>query len=143
MVEKGDSATRHEPLFIEGGVEREPLKYLGIRPYELDKYQLSILKKNFDRKSSFYNASLGATVGAFFLILGKFFAYAIEKKEFNFEWHEIIAVGVGLICTYCSRNQVVTEEEKEKLELIKEISTWFEANPNRAIHVSRKEGEEK
>lgn len=142
MVENGDSETRHGPLFIKGGVDLEPLKYLGVRPFELDRYQLSVLKRNFDKKSSLFNACLGATVGTVLLLLAKFIHLAIERKVFSLEWHEIIAVILGVWLSYILRTPVVTDEEKEKLELIREISDWFEANPNRAIHVSQKEGTE-
>jgi F0F1-type ATP synthase membrane subunit a len=37
------------------------------------------------------------------------------------------------------RKYKISEEEKEKKELIENIASWFERNPNRNIHVTPKE----
>ena len=52
----------NEPIYVRGGVDGEPIKYLGIKPYDLDKYQFSILRKSFDNKSIWFNSALGGTL---------------------------------------------------------------------------------
>lgn len=131
---------QNEPLFIRGGVEGEPVKYLGVKPYEMDKYEFSVLRRSFENKSIWFNASIGATCGFVFLILAKIIQLAISQKPISIEYYEIVAVVIGGLVSYFLRKPKVSEEESEKMELIGDISNWFEQNPNRNIHVSPRKG---
>jgi hypothetical protein len=132
----------NEPIYVRGGVEGEPVKYLGIKPYDLDKYQFSILRKSFDNKSILFNATLGGTVGGIVIVISKLIQLAIDQKPLNLEYYEIIAICLGglvAIVFWLLRKYKISEEEKEKKELIENIASWFERNPNRNIHVTPKE----
>lgn len=137
--------TSNKPLFIKGGVAGEPVKYLGVMPYDLDKYEFSVLRKSFDNKTFWFNASLGATAGFIFLLIAKLIQLAIAQKPLSFEYYEIIAIVVGGLVSWFLRKPEVCEDEQEKLNLIKDISAWFDRNPKRNIwdHVTSKKGGEK
>lgn len=52
---------RHRPIYVSGGVKADLVKYLGIKPYDLDKHQFSMLRKSFNNKNIWFNSALGET----------------------------------------------------------------------------------
>lgn len=131
-----------EPLFIRGGVTGEPERYLGEKPYELDKYEFSVLKRNFDNKSFWFHAVCGATAGFVILITAKIVQSLINQKPPTLESYEIIAVIIGIGLAFWLRKPKLSVEEIEKEKLKNEIDRWFIENPKRRIHVTEKrEGE--
>ncbi|MCG3734479.1 hypothetical protein [Vibrio cincinnatiensis] len=135
-----EEVTCNEPLFVKGGVEGEPVKYLGVKPYELDKYEFSILKKKFENKSVWFNAALGATAGSIFLLLAKVIQLALTKQEISIEIYEIATVLLGAIASWNLRTPTLSDDELEQQEIVKDIDDWFSQNPKRNIHVSPKRG---
>lgn len=130
----------HEPLYVKGGVEGEPVKYLAVKPYELDKYEFSVLKKKFENKSMWFNASIGATAGFIILLLAKMIQLAINQQPIEFELYELIVIFVGALTSWLLREPKITEDETEQLNLVKDVDDWFSRNPNRNIHVTPKRG---
>ncbi|MCK8065730.1 hypothetical protein [Vibrio sp. 1CM7H] len=130
----------NEPLFVKGGVEGEPVKYLGVKPYELDKYEFSILKKKFENKSVWFNAALGATAGSILLLFAKVIQLALTKQEISIEIYEIIVILLGALVSWRLRNPKVSDEELEQQGIVKDIDDWFSQNPKRNIHVTPKRG---
>ncbi|EIE1271966.1 MULTISPECIES: hypothetical protein [Vibrio] len=135
-----EEVTCNEPLFVKGGVEGEPVKYLGVKPYELDKYEFSILKKKFENKSVWFNAALGATAGSIFLLLAKVIQLSLTKQEISIEIYEIATVLLGAIASWNLRTPTLSDDELEQQEIVKYIDDWFSQNPKRNIHVSPKRG---
>jgi hypothetical protein len=130
----------NEPLYVKGGVEGEPVKYLAVKPYELDKYEFSVLKKKFENKTMWFNASIGATAGFIILLLAKIIQLAISQQPIEFELYEIIVIVVGALTAWVLRKPKITEDETEQLNLVKDVDDWFSQNPNRNIHVTPKRG---
>jgi cytochrome c biogenesis protein CcdA len=131
---------RNEPLFVDGGVEGEPIKYLGVKPYELDKYQFSILRKKFYSKSMWFNTAAGATVGFILMFFAKVIQLLMVNQQIKVEAYEIIVIILGGIIMFVLRKPNVSPDEVEQTELEQEIGSWFAQNPNRNIHVSPKRG---
>jgi hypothetical protein len=135
-----EEVTGTEPLYVKGGVEGEPEKYLAGKPYDLDKYEFSVLKKKFENKSMWFNASIGATAGFIIILLAKMIQLAISQKAITFELYELIVVVVGTFITWMLRKPKITEDETEQLNLVKDVDDWFSRNPKRNIHVTPKRG---
>jgi hypothetical protein len=140
ISDQEEKPTRTEPLFVKGGVEGEPEKYLGIKPYDLDKFEYSVLKKTFDKKSIWFASTCGATVGFVLIVFAKLIQLAISQKPLDLEWYEIIAIFLGILLALILRKPKISDEEKEKDELIEDIGKWFNDNPKINIHVSPKRG---
>jgi hypothetical protein len=137
-----DQITRNKPLFISGGVEGEPEKYLGVKPYDLDKYEFSVLRKSLDNKSIWFNSFMGGTVGGIVIVISKLIQLAIAQKPLSLEYYEIIAIGIGAMgasLSWMIRKYKLSDEEKEKMELVANIASWFKRNPKRNIHVTPKQ----
>jgi len=130
----------NEPLYVKGGIEGEPVKYLAIKPYELDKYEFSVLKKKFENKSMWFNASIGATAGFIILLLAKMVQLGISQKPIELELYEIIVVIIGSFTAWTLRKPKISEDEIEQLNLVKDVNDWFSQNPNRNVHVTAKRG---
>jgi hypothetical protein len=135
-----EEVVSNEPLYVKGGVEGEPVKYLAVKPYELDKYEFSVLKKKFENKSMWFNASIGATAGFIILLLAKMIQLGISQQPIKLELHEIIVVVIGALTAWLLRKPKISEDETEQLDLVKDVGDWFSQNPNRNIHVTPKRG---
>ncbi|WP_444903833.1 hypothetical protein ACJJIU_00300 [Microbulbifer sp. CnH-101-E] len=132
---------RDRPFYVEGTVEQEPQKYLGTRPYELDKYEFSVLKKKFFGKDALLSGVIGATAASFLLVLSKTVISLSRKKTPEVESYELVSILIGLIIIYilykkCSPGKA----EAEKINLERQIDEWFVKNPKRDIHVTVPKG---
>jgi hypothetical protein len=135
-----EEITSNEPLYVTGGVDAEPTKYLAVKPYELDKYQFSVLKKRFENKSMWFNAVIGATAGCIFLLLAKIIQLGVNQQPIKIELYEVVAVAIGAFMAWLLRKPKISEDEAEQLDFVKEVDDWFSQNPKRAVHVTPKKG---
>ena len=101
------------PLYVQGGITGEPERYLAEKPFELSKYEFSILKKGKFRSDSLFQLVCGATIGLVLLILGKAINALIQKQTPSLENYELWSVGAGIIIALILKIRKQTPEEKE------------------------------
>jgi len=134
-----------EPLFVEGGVSGEPERYLGEKPYELSKYEFSILKKGKFKSDLWFQLVIGATVTLMLVVLGKTLSALAQEQKPSLENWELwsIAAGIALALSLWFKNKKKPPDDKEFQEITEHIDQHFRETPKRRIHVtSRKEGQE-
>jgi hypothetical protein len=153
--EQNDQETRKitgqrfdKPLFVAGGVSEEPERYLAEKPYELSKFEFSILRKGSFKSESWLWLQLvtGATAGFILALLGKALNALIQKQTPSLENWELWSAGVGILLTlilaFTSRFKKKTPDEKEFAEIKEYIDQYFKETPRRRIHVTgRKESQ--
>lgn len=131
------------PLYVQGGITGEPERYLAEKPFELSKYEFSILKKGKFRSDSLFQLVCGATIGFVLLILGKALNALIQKQTPSLENYELWSVGAGIIIALILKFRKQTPEEKEFNEVTDYIDKHYKETPIRRIHVTqKKEGQE-
>lgn len=130
------------PLYVFGGVTGEPERYLAEKPYELAKYEFSILKKGKFKSDTWFNLVCGATIGFFLLIGGKTLVALIQKETASLEKWELWSAVVGIVLAIALKIfRKKTPDEQEFEEARKCIEEHFQANPRRRVHVTPR-GEE-
>jgi hypothetical protein len=88
-----------KPLFVAGEVSGEPERYLAEKPYELSKYEFSILRKGKFKSDSWFQLVTGATVGLILAALGKALNALVQEQTPSLENWELwsIAAGIALV----------------------------------------------
>lgn len=122
-----------QPLVVEGAIE-EPQRYIAEKPYELTKFEFSIIRRK-DSSSFWATAFSGATVGLIISALGKALAALLDKKSPSLEMWELCAIVAGIFMTVlfsCIRSK----DSKERDELEAVINGHFTANKPRRLHVT-------
>lgn len=131
-----------KPLYVHGGVTGEPERYLAEKPFELNKYEFSILKKGKFGSDSLFQLVCGATIGFVLSILGKALNALIQKQTPSLENWELWSVGAGIIIALILKFRKQTPEENEFNEVTDYIDKHYKETPIRRIHVTqRKEGQ--
>ncbi len=133
-----------KPLIIHGGVTGEPEKYIAEKPYDLTKYEYSLLRKGFG--SDLLSKSVfAATVGFTIAVIGKVISALINKESPTLEKWEIWAILIGVIVFLLLKIKKIflkTDEEKEFKDINTNIVEHFESHLKRRVHVTKeKEGE--
>ena len=85
---------------------------------------------------------MGGTVFGIVIVISKLIQLAIAQKPLSLEYYEIIAIGVGglgAFVLWALRKYTISDEEKEKMELIVSIAGHFKKNPHKNIHVTPKQ----
>lgn len=132
-----------EPLYVFGQITNEPERYLAEKPYELSKFEFSVIKKGKFKADTWFQLVCGAAAGFFLAILGKALNALIQKQSPSLENWELWAVGAGVFLAIILKKQSKTEDEKEFDELKESINQHFENTLPRRIHITgKKEGQE-
>jgi hypothetical protein len=127
------------PLYVDGEVSDEPEMYLGEKPYELSKYEFSVLRKKKASSKFWFQLICGATAGFILSVVGKILHSLILKVDPKLELWEICAILVGIIAAVFLKNKKTTETvEAEKIEQY--IEQHYISNPKRRIHIAGKGG---
>jgi hypothetical protein len=132
-----------EPLYVAGQITNEPERYLAEKPYELSKFEFSVIKKGKFKSEAWFQLVCGATAGFVIAILGKTLNALIQKQTPSLENWELWSVVAGVVLAIILKNRSKTPDEKEFDEIKEYISQHFEGTRPRRIHVpGREEGQE-
>ncbi len=132
-----------EPLYVEGQITSEPERYLAEKPYELSKFEFSVIKKGKFKTDTWFQLVCGATAGLVLSILGKSLNALIQKQTPSLENWELWSVGVGIVLAIFLKKKSKTEDEKEFDEIKEYINQHYDNTRRRRIHVAgREEGQE-
>lgn len=133
-----------EPLYVNGGITKEPERYLAEKPYELSKFEFSILKKGKLKSDTWFKLVSGATAGFVLSILGKALNSLIQRQIPSLESWELWAVIAGIIAAaILKKTKRKTEDEKEFEAVRDYIDHYFKTTPRRRIHVARRSEDQK
>ncbi|MGG1354691.1 hypothetical protein ABE212_07885 [Psychrobacter pacificensis] len=129
-----------EPLIISGKIEAEPERYVAEKPYDLTRYEYSIVKKKY-QADFWLNIISGGTAGLFISVAGKIITALLDKQKPILEVWEIIAVIIGIVLAFVIKIFLKSDDDKEKDKLIGIIDDHFSKNKPRRLHLTN--GEEK
>lgn len=124
-----------EPLILTGNIA-EPERYVAEKPYELTKYEFSVLKKRTVGDLGF-QVSLGATAGVFLSVTGKILSSLLGKKPQTLEVWEIVCIVIGILLCVVFKKMVKTKDDREKEELEQVIDNHFITNKPRRVHLTQ------
>ncbi len=124
-----------EPLIFVGNIA-EPERYVAEKPYELTKYEFSVLRRRGSADLGF-QVSVGATAGILLTVAGKILSSLIGKKPQTTEMWEIICIIIGILFCIVFKKAVKTKEDKEKEELDNVIDNHFRTNKPRRVHLTQ------
>ncbi|EOE6195880.1 hypothetical protein ACKOZB_004647, partial [Vibrio parahaemolyticus] len=124
------------PLIMKGGIEYEPERYVAEKPYDLTRYEFSILKKS-SGSEMWFNLIAGGTAGVVVSVIGKTIASLIDKKDPSLATWEIVAVIVGIGISILVKNKIKSDDEKEKEQLLSIVDTHFAQNRKRRLHLTQ------
>ena len=131
------------PLYVAGEISAEPERYLAEKPFELSKFEFSILKKGKFRTDTWFQLVAGATIGLVLVIAGKALNALTQQQTPTLENWELWSVGSGIILAAILKFSRKTEEEKEFDEIRHSISQHFENSPRRRVHLTGREEKQK
>jgi len=126
------------PLFVHGAISGEPERYLGEKPYELSKFEFSILKKGKFKSDTWFRVVCGATIGLVLAIVGKLLYALMQKQPPLLDNWELCSVGAGIVLAFILKFRKKTPEEAEFDEVRNYIEQYFKETPRRRIHVTGK-----
>lgn len=124
------------PLIVPGHIDSEPERYIAEKPFDLTRFEYSILRKPYNADFRFALVS-GATAGVFLSIVGKTIAALIVKQSPTFEIWEVIAFIVGCIASWAFKSKFKSEDDREKDKLMSVIDSHFEQNRPRHLHLTQ------
>lgn len=124
-----------EPLILQGQISGEPERYVAEKPYELTKYEFTLLRKSFF-SDVWFQLFAGGFVGLLIAILGKSISALLDKKTPNFERWELYALGIGLLFSILFKF-LKSKEDKEKRNLENVIEGHFKTNKPRRVHLTQ------
>lgn len=134
--ESYEGRTFDEPLILPGHIDSEPERYIAEKPFDLTRFEYSILRKPYAADFWFVLVS-GATAGVVLSVIGKSIAALIAKANPALEMWEFIAVIIGIVLSYISKYKFRSLDDKEKDKLMSVIDNHFEQNRPRHLHLTK------
>ena len=133
------------PLYVSGNITNEPERYLAEKPYELSKFEFSVLKKGKFSSDTLFQLVSSATVGFVLAIVGKALNALVQKQTPTLENWELWSVGAGIVLALILilKRKSKTEDEKKFDEIREYIKQHFENTPRRRVHVTGREEDQK
>lgn len=123
-----------KPLVLSGAIATEPERYIAEKPYELTKYEFSILRKRMSSELLFVT-TVGATAGVLIAVVGKSIGALLDKKTPTLEPWEMWAVGIGVLASIAFKF-IRSREDKERLQLEEVVEGHFQTNRPRRVHLT-------
>lgn len=123
-----------KPLVFSGAIDTEPERYIAEKPYELTKYEFSILRKRMSSELLFVT-TVGATAGVLIAVVGKTIGALLDKKSPMLEPWEMWAIGIGVLASIAFRF-IRSKEDKERLQLEEVVEGHFKTNRPRRVHLT-------
>lgn len=126
------------PLVVPGYIENEPERYVAEKPYDLTRFEYSILRKPYTA-DFWFNIISGGTAGLVVSVIGKSITALIAQKQPTLENWEIVAILAGIIISLVLKYFIKSEDDKEKIKLMKVVDSHFEQNRPRHLHLTKGE----
>jgi hypothetical protein len=123
-----------KPLVLPGAIDAEPERYIAEKPYELTKYEFSILRKKMSSEL-FFVTTISATAGVLIAVIGKSIVALLDKKSPTLEPWEIWAVVIGFLAAIAFKF-IRSKDDKERLQLEEVVDGHFRTNRPRRVHVT-------
>lgn len=123
-----------KPLVLQGAIDTEPERYIAEKPYELTKYEFSILRKRMTSELLFVT-TVGATAGLLIAVVGKSISALLDKKSPTLELWEMCAVIIGVLASIGFK-RIRSKEDKERLQLEEVVEGHFQTNRPRRVHLT-------
>ncbi len=123
-----------KPLVLPGVIDTEPERYVAEKPYDLTKYEFSILRKKTSSEILFVT-TLGATAGVLIAVIGKSIAALLEKKPPTLEQWELWAIAIGFFASLAFKF-IRSKDDQERGQLEKVIEGHFKTNKPRRVHLT-------
>lgn len=124
-----------EPLIMTGTIEAEPVRYVAEKPYDLTRFEYSIVKKPYIA-DFWFNIVAGGSGGLVISVMGKAITALIDKQEPTLEIWEIIAVVIGIALSVILKLCCKSDDDKEKDKLMNVINDHFSTNKPRRLHLT-------
>ena len=131
-----DGRTFDAPLVVPGYIENEPERYVAEKPFDLTRYEYSILRKPY-HADFWFNLASGATAGLILSVIGKSIAALIAKQTPKLEIWEIVAIAAGVIVSLVFKFAFRSKDDKDKEKLVKVVDVYFEQNKPRHLHLTK------
>ena len=129
-----------EPVIIQGTIEREPERYVAEKPYDLTRYEYSVLKRPFTG-DFWLNVSASATAGVLIAVVGKAILALIRKETPQIETWEIVALLMGACTVLLVKLCLKSPQDEERNELLGVVDRHFSVNRPRRLHITRHGGD--
>lgn len=123
------------PLILEGDISGEPERYVAEKPYELTKYEFSVLRRSFS-SNFLFQLFAGGFVGLLVAILGKSISALLDKKTPDLAKWELYALLISLVLSILFKF-IKTKNDKEKRNLENVIESYFKSNKPRRVHLTK------
>lgn len=133
-----EGRTFDSPLVVPGYIEDEPERYVAEKPFDLTRFEYSILKKPY-KADFWFNIISGGTAGLVVSVMGKSIAALIAKQTPTLEPWEIVAIISGVLISLAFKYAIKSDDDKEKNKLMKVIDNHFEQNKPRHLHLTKGE----
>jgi hypothetical protein len=124
-----------EPLIMAGTIEAEPVRYVAEKPYDLTRFEYSILKKPY-LADFWFNIVAGGTAGLVISVIGKATTALIAKQDPTLDTWEIIAVIIVIVSAAILKLCFKSDDDKEKDKLMSVINGHFSTNKPRRLHLT-------
>ena len=131
-----EGRTFDEPLIVPGHIDSEPERYIAEKPFDLTRFEYSVLRKP-NMADFWFTLVSGATAGVVLSVIGKSIAALIAKQNPTLDMWEIITVIFGCILSYILKCKLKSEDDKEKDKLMSVIDSHFEQNKPRHLHLTK------
>lgn len=110
-------------------------RYIAEKPYELTKYEFSILRKRMSSELLFLTF-FGATAGVLITVIGKSIVALLDKKSPTLELWEIWTLVIGVVASVAFKFIIWSKEDRERLQLEEVVEGHFQTNRPRRVHVT-------
>lgn len=131
-----EGRTFDEPLIVPGHIDAEPERYIAEKPFDLTRFEYSVLKKPYTAEF-WFTLVAGATVGVVISIIGKTTTALVAKQSPSLESWEIITVLIGVVVAVVLKKCLKSEDDQEKDKLMRVIDSHFEQNRPRHLHLTK------
>ena len=123
------------PLVMHGVIDAEPQRYIAEKPYDLTKFEFTILRKRV-ASEFWFTLVAGATAGLVISIAGKALAALLEKKAPSVDSWELWGVLAGIVGSLLLK-LVRSKDDKERLQLEQVVEGHFSTNRPRRVHLTQ------
>jgi len=124
------------PLIMLGDIDHEPQTYVAEKPYDLTRYEYSILKRPSSAEF-WFNLVAGGTAGIVISVVGKLISALVDKQEPSLENWEVVAVLVGFFISAGISKLFKSTDDKERFQLIDVVDNHFNTNKPRRLHLTK------
>lgn len=127
-----------KPLLLQGQIIDEPEQYIAEKPYDLTKYEFSVLRRP-SLSEFWFNVVAGATAGFVISIAGKVIQSLLKKATPSLEAWELWSIVIGVVFSILIKWIIKSKDEKEKSSLENSINEHFTNHKPRKLHITKRD----